>query len=62
MNGKTNHKKGRPPPGGATAKSFENPVLSADNTAKSFEKCVVSGDNSGKRKEKCVASGDNSKN
>ena len=48
MNGKTNHKKGRPPPGGATAKSFENPVLSADNTGKSFEKCVLSADNSGK--------------
>jgi len=61
MNGKSNHKKGHPPLVVATAKSFENPVLSADNTAKSFEKCVVSGDNSGKRKEKCVASGDNSK-
>ena len=48
MNGKSNHKDSRPPPGGATAKSFRNRVLSADNMAKSFEKCVVSGDNSGK--------------
>ena len=49
MNGMSNHQdSGRPPPAVATAKSFENPVLSADKTAKSFEKCVVSGDNSGK--------------
>ena len=35
---KTNHKKGRPPPDGATLKNFQNGTQTRVATAKSFEK------------------------
>ena len=38
MNGKSNHKDSRPPPGGATLKNFQNGTQTRVATAKSFEK------------------------